>query len=596
MRRSGRILGSLTVLFLLGASERAMGATFYSQGSLAADSLVSWNSERDGSGTAPLDFASGDAFVIQAGHALITTSPWSVSGGGSELWIENGGALHASQPVTLAAASTLRVDSGGTYVHDNLAPFASSIFQAGTVTLAPASTVVLRSSDSTGPAGIVFGNLTLDFEASPGASVTLAAETTEIRGDLTLTAGTLALDPAGTLDVAGNWSRSSGNLQGNGGLVRLGGAGDQTVTGAAVTFGRLRIEKSGGRVLLADDLAVSDSLILAGGNIETGANRLSVGSAAIVARTSGHVVGRLEKSMAAGAGTQSFEIGDATHYSPVTVSGAGFTSAFQLTASTVAGDHSGLAASGIDPARSVNRTYTLASGDYAGGAFDLTLEFDPDDVDAGAQPAGFVVREFNGAWSAPAIGERLATSIRAAGLSGFGDFSIGEQGIDHYSVSASSPQDRGATFSTSVAALDALGETVNADTTTQVMMSSDGSVEYDADGNASFGDSVKVLSHGAFDIATRDTVAQTVTLLAGDAQGHIGNRSGLTVLAPLEIETASLPNAVAGQPYSQSASAAGGLPPYSWTLDSGTLPSGMSLSAAGLIAGTSTAAGSSGFT
>ncbi|HUK61990.1 MAG TPA: hypothetical protein VLV15_01615, partial [Dongiaceae bacterium] len=43
----------------------AHAATYYSQGSLAPNLTASWNSARDGSGVAPADFATGDAFVIQ---------------------------------------------------------------------------------------------------------------------------------------------------------------------------------------------------------------------------------------------------------------------------------------------------------------------------------------------------------------------------------------------------------------------------------------------------------------------------------------------------------------------------------------------------
>ena len=46
---------------------------------------------------------------------------------------------------------------------------------------------------------------------------------------------------------------------------------------------------------------------------------------------------------------------------------------------------------------------------------------------------------------------------------------------------------------------------------------------------------------------------------------------------PLTIQPASLPNATIGQPYSQLLSASGGLSPYSFTVESGTLPDGLSL-------------------
>ncbi len=66
---------------------------------------------------------------------------------------------------------------------------------------------------------------------------------------------------------------------------------------------------------------------------------------------------------------------------------------------------------------------------------------------------------------------------------------------------------------------------------------------------------------------------------------------------PLTITSASpLPNAVVGTPYSQSMTASGGTPPYSWALSAGSLPAGLSLTASGILSGAPTVAGAFGFT
>jgi 6-phosphogluconolactonase (cycloisomerase 2 family) len=57
-------------------------------------------------------------------------------------------------------------------------------------------------------------------------------------------------------------------------------------------------------------------------------------------------------------------------------------------------------------------------------------------------------------------------------------------------------------------------------------------------------------------------------------------------LNPLTVGTASLPQAYVGQAYSTTLVAAGGTPPYSWSVTSGSLPPGLTLSASGTIAGT----------
>ncbi|WP_267555751.1 putative Ig domain-containing protein, partial [Rhizobium rhizogenes] len=71
----------------------------------------------------------------------------------------------------------------------------------------------------------------------------------------------------------------------------------------------------------------------------------------------------------------------------------------------------------------------------------------------------------------------------------------------------------------------------------------------------------------------------------------------LAIGAPtITITPATLPAAVGGTAYSQALTAAGGLGSYTYTVTSGTLPNGLTLSSAGLISGTPTAGGTSSFT
>ena len=87
------------------------------------------------------------------------------------------------------------------------------------------------------------------------------------------------------------------------------------------------------------------------------------------------------------------------------------------------------------------------------------------------------------------------------------------------------------------------------------------------------------------------------TIQAKDANAQIATKTfQLTINAALAIVTSSLPNGMAGSPYSQTLAGSGGTPPYGWTVSSGTLPAGLTLGASGLLAGTPTAAGTFTFT
>src|SRR5262249_26480883 len=81
------------------------------------------------------------------------------------------------------------------------------------------------------------------------------------------------------------------------------------------------------------------------------------------------------------------------------------------------------------------------------------------------------------------------------------------------------------------------------------------------------------------------------TLRVTDNGGQ-SDQQGLSIRvdrAPLSITTSSLPPATVGAAYSQGLVAAGGTPPYSWSIASGNLPGGLALtSSTGMISGTPT--------
>lgn len=70
----------------------------------------------------------------------------------------------------------------------------------------------------------------------------------------------------------------------------------------------------------------------------------------------------------------------------------------------------------------------------------------------------------------------------------------------------------------------------------------------------------------------------------------------LTIAAPTIVVTpATLPAATAASAYSESLAASGGVSPYSFSVSAGALPAGLTLSTAGVLAGTPTASGSFNF-
>jgi len=88
----------------------------------------------------------------------------------------------------------------------------------------------------------------------------------------------------------------------------------------------------------------------------------------------------------------------------------------------------------------------------------------------------------------------------------------------------------------------------------------------------------------------------SVTLKVTDsAQATATQTFTITVAAALTITTAALPNATVGTPYSQTLTASGS-GTFAWSVSTGALPAGITLSSAGSISGTPTAPGTFTFT
>jgi hypothetical protein len=89
------------------------------------------------------------------------------------------------------------------------------------------------------------------------------------------------------------------------------------------------------------------------------------------------------------------------------------------------------------------------------------------------------------------------------------------------------------------------------------------------------------------------------TVQALDSLGNVGQRTYPMNIgtASLTINPATLPDAIAGKPYSQTIVANGGTAPYTYTIIAGALPPGLTLNGAtGVISGTSTGTGIDNFT
>jgi len=83
----------------------------------------------------------------------------------------------------------------------------------------------------------------------------------------------------------------------------------------------------------------------------------------------------------------------------------------------------------------------------------------------------------------------------------------------------------------------------------------------------------------------------TFALNVADAVGQTGTTLGTLVVSPLSAAPATFVDGLVGTPYSSSYTVSAGTPPYVFSLASGTMPPGLSLSSAGILSGTPTIPG-----
>lgn len=365
--------------------------------------------------------------------------------------------MAASRTLTVAANSTMTAGTtvitlpattsatiNGTFRTSNLSGFSGSATAAfnstnnPTITLGSASTVEFYASSAQTVTNRTYnGHVILT-----GGSKTIGTGTGQnvtVSGNFTINTGATYLGTTNnpTFNVGGNFSNSGTFTQGTG-LVTFNGSAAQTIQGStATTFsGSVTLNNAAG-LIISTSPSINGTLTFANGVITTGSNKVILGAASTTsgAGAGKYVYGNLEIFIPnATAPTETFDIGDASNYTPVLVAFSGTTTGSgSLIANTTAGDHPNIAASGINSSLSVNRYWTLTQGATPVGGFtDYSATFTfingtPVDLDAGANYANFMVNLLNGgSWLSTITGNRTTTSTQATGMTLFGSYQVGE--------------------------------------------------------------------------------------------------------------------------------------------------------------------------
>jgi hypothetical protein len=374
---------------------------------------------------------SGNTLTVNSGGVLEMESATFVSG--SVFTLATGGTLRIASPAGILSStangnvqtSTRNYGVGGNYDYNGTA---TQFTGSGLPTLAITGNVIISNTAGVTPTNNIIvntpGSLIVNGLLTPTSSQVMS-------GTGTLT-GTGTVQVTETANATNNFTtqythttKTLTNL-----TVEFKGAAAQKSNTAS--YGSLKINNSNGLTIGANT-TVTGTLTFTLGNITTGANKViiaSTGSVSGAGSGTGWVAGNLQKNVAVSGGPilRTFEIGGTTGYRPVVVEFASVGTAGDLTAgvSQSAGDHPQIGTSTLDANKSVNRYWTLTNSGIVFSTYDATFNFLAGDIDGPADTNDFLIGRYDGVWDYPSFTDPDPTSIKATGVSAFGDFAIAE--------------------------------------------------------------------------------------------------------------------------------------------------------------------------
>jgi hypothetical protein len=387
------------------------------------------------------------------------------SGSFNKIVISSGSILELAQT---GAISVVDLVNNGTmtWTYNGTLNISGQLSMAASAAFIPGAGTVAYTKNGnqdlfTGAAsGISFNNLLLQgsgIKSVPaGADVSVA--NISIATGVTFNSGSATSD----ITIKGNIS-IDGSLAGGYSDFHLQGAADQTISvvgaGTAIMNG-LRIAKTGGTVLLNDNVRILDSLIMISGNINTQGNILEIGSSVaskgVIAYSSGYIHGKLRRWYA---GTNS---GTATGLFPMGQLKAGNVwenrnAMLEYTSAPSLGGHLTVEFIPVSMSANVTANQTIIDSSEAGGTGFNISTFAEDgywkidnlagtltdgaytiaitgenftSIGADLSMLSMVKRVSMGAWFAPgthlpATGTIEMPTLRRSGVSGFSNFGFG---------------------------------------------------------------------------------------------------------------------------------------------------------------------------
>jgi autotransporter-associated beta strand protein len=240
---------------------------------------------------------------------------------------------------------------------------------------------------------------------------------------------TLVYNNAAGYSVSNEWV--AGTSTGNGvpnnvtvlqGTVVLPSTARTVPNTLTMTSGALTLTNGG-------DLTVTTSLVLNNSKITTNTAKVIIPASGTLTRGTGYVVGNLQKNITTGSNVgRTYEIGDATNYTPLSITFANVSVAGDVTATVAAVAHPNFSSSSLHQTKYAQRYWTLTNASTTFTTYDATFTYVSADLQGGASGGSLIVGRYaSSAWTYPSISNSGSTTT-ATGLTAFGDFMLGENG------------------------------------------------------------------------------------------------------------------------------------------------------------------------
>jgi hypothetical protein len=411
--------------------------TFYSRASTTWSTTTTWSAAGCGGSSAAQVPPAGVNVVICDGNTVtLDTNSANIA----SLTIQSTGTLtlgNSNTTRTLTVAGNID-NSGllqyGSNTGDHAISVGGQFINSGTFTHIDNTSGGARSLTVTGLLNNS-GTFTFAGRANNGEIITVNAN-----GGLT-NSGTLQVNVNSNnthaLNVGGNFT-NNGTVQfapDGDSLVNVvfNGSAAQSITGTAAgttTFYNATLNNSSGLTLTGShNMAVSNVLTLTSGVLTTGSNVLAVTNTAAggVTRGTGFVEGGLTWALPTGnPGVRNFPLGTGTTYSPLSLTFTGVATGGNITGRAIAGDHPDVANSGVDEGLAVNRYWSVSNSGVVFTDYAAVFEWVAGDLDVGADTNVFEAQRYDGVWNATTPGTRTGTTLQVTGVTGFGEFAIGQ--------------------------------------------------------------------------------------------------------------------------------------------------------------------------